>query len=529
MRKLLCVFAAPALLAGCISAQVNREALFPARTFELVPEDLGLAPETFTVDGGGATIHAWYFPAPCSDCTIVVCGGNTGNKQHLLPAAQAGVKAGYNTVLFDYRGFGLSTGDPDLWSLVPDTVAVLRAVRARPGCRKVALFGVSLGSMVAVGAASVSPELVDAIVVEGLFDPSLQVRKRVGPVAGAVAQLALIPRSWNMERHVKDLPQPMLLLHGEKDKELPFAESVELYESAGDSGAPRYAWVAPGAGHAPGLAARYGPDYTLLVTRFLDTCLRGARHPWFRTAWDGGRVTLEPVFPMTEAAPVEVVAVSRRGKPTIARRWAGPGEPSGFEMALRHKPVFASTVVATGEVRREGDSWTRSSPYVLSYADWRAFDDSLAVLDRKLREAKPSRPADVRFAPGAHAAAADAERELERLLAGPVDPDVLPRYAADARRIADTYAAVGDAEGAARLRKRAFALLPPDPDAWVAFGDGAWSLGFRSSEVADLFDRLAVHDPAYAPQAAEWREKAAKRKAWLAEWLERNRLPGCSK
>ena len=110
------------LVPGCITSSLNDRALHPSSVFEITPEDLDLSYEVLVVESDDALIHAWFLPAadPSGD-TVVVCGGNTGNKEVLLPLALHLHAAGFHVVLPDHRGFGLSTGEPDLWSLVPHT------------------------------------------------------------------------------------------------------------------------------------------------------------------------------------------------------------------------------------------------------------------------------------------------------------------------------------------------------------------------------------------------------------------------
>lgn len=556
------------LLPGCgLTDDLSRENLHPDAAFEIVPEDLGLAPESLSIPVDGAVLRAWFFAVPGSDGTLLVCGGNSSNMQLLLPIAQTAVAAGYNVVLFDYRGFGLSSGEPDVFSIVPDSTAVLEAVARHGGTRKLAIYGISLGSVAAVGAASNRPDLVDAIVLEALFSPHEQLKKSMGGFAACLGRALFFPGTWDVESIVPGLPQPMLLVHGDRDGILPIEDSLSIYEGLSDSAGPRFLWVPPGAGHAPGVSARFGPDYAALVTRFLDRCLRGAPAPWFDAAWDAGGVRLTPLFAAGgDPVPVEISAIAEDGTPHVARAWFDPARPAPVALPMSPPPVFVSAVVPAGPVARDGDTWTRDSLYVRSYAAWRSFSEALAetldkpflswkiphdtdeamvrglaaVWKREQREGDPREflrrngllrdetPEGAARRAAALAACDAVERELRRILEGVVDPDVRPRYGDAARKLSECWDALGGVEGgvrALRLLQLRRELLPARPETRIEFADASWQLGLPGWDLGALFDRLAEADPSMKEAAAEYWKRAEARKRFLSEWLARNRVP----
>lgn len=86
---------------------------------------------------------------PC----IVLCAGFGGTQDTpaVVAAAQAFVNAGYVAVTFDYRNFGLSSGEPrqlvDIAVQIADIHAVICRVRGLPAVdpERIALWGTSLG------------------------------------------------------------------------------------------------------------------------------------------------------------------------------------------------------------------------------------------------------------------------------------------------------------------------------------------------------------------------------------------------
>ena len=68
-------------------------------------------------------------PRPKPIASAVFCHGNSGNLTNFAEVMPHLVNAGYNVLLFDYRGFGKSTGRPSLQGVI-DMRALKRRKRA---------------------------------------------------------------------------------------------------------------------------------------------------------------------------------------------------------------------------------------------------------------------------------------------------------------------------------------------------------------------------------------------------------------
>ena len=93
-----------------------------------------------------------------------------------------------SVLVFDYRGYGRSEGEPTREGLVDDAVAALDlALREEPD--RTVVFGHSLGGAIAVVAASRRPA-VRAVVAESTF-PSFRAAARASAPWAAVAALVI--------------------------------------------------------------------------------------------------------------------------------------------------------------------------------------------------------------------------------------------------------------------------------------------------------------------------------------------------
>ena len=120
----------------------------------------------------GQACAAWFYrpagepdPAP----VIVMAHGLTGTRHDRLgPFAERFAAAGLAALVFDYRGFGDSEGEPDLFEperQLTDWRAAIAFARSLPGIDpdRVATFGSSLGGGNALAAAAEDPRVVAAI------------------------------------------------------------------------------------------------------------------------------------------------------------------------------------------------------------------------------------------------------------------------------------------------------------------------------------------------------------------------------
>ena len=142
------------LLVGFLFFAQSHLIYFPdyARDIAVTPCDAGLAYESVeisTVDG--ETLHGWFVPAPEPSGTVLFFHGNAGNISHRMQYLSMFNSLGYNTFIFDYRGYGDSSGTPSESGTYRDAEAAwdyLTQERSIPPSRMY-LFGESLGGAIA--------------------------------------------------------------------------------------------------------------------------------------------------------------------------------------------------------------------------------------------------------------------------------------------------------------------------------------------------------------------------------------------
>ena len=180
-----------------------------------------------TVDG--ETLHGWWIPGEPNRGVLLFLHGNAGNISGRIEAMEPFLRLGLNVFVFDYRGYGRSTGTPSEEGLYRDAEAAwsyLTDARGMPPNR-IILFGRSLGGGVATWLAGQTTPA--ALILEATFTSVPDVAQK---------QFPFLPVRWlararfdNLER-IGALHLPTLIIHSPDDDVIPFEHGQRLYEEA---------------------------------------------------------------------------------------------------------------------------------------------------------------------------------------------------------------------------------------------------------------------------------------------------------
>jgi pimeloyl-ACP methyl ester carboxylesterase len=256
------------LVASAIMLLFERKLIyFPQRSHDLGPRDLGLAFEDVRLTAeDGVGIHAFYLPPPGAPrWTVLLAHGNAGNVSHRLDRViflQA--KLGAEVLLFDYRGYGRSEGSPDEEGTYRDARAAHRFLveEKRVPPERLVLFGESLGSAVALDLALARP--CRALVLESPFASVPAMARAVYPF---LPLWPFVRTRYDNEAKAPRLTVPLLVLHGERDEVVPFAQGRRVFEAAPG---PKHFFAIPRAGHNDTYLVG-GDAYWDAVRDFLET------------------------------------------------------------------------------------------------------------------------------------------------------------------------------------------------------------------------------------------------------------------
>lgn len=249
------------------------------------PRDFGMEYRdiNFRTDDG-IDIRGWYIEGN-EKGTIILCHPYGVDKGYCLSYARFLNHAGYNTLLFDFRGHGNSGGRYTSLGYyeLKDLLAAVSFVKEK-GDGKVGVIGFSMGGTVALLAASLTSD-INAVVSEGAY---LSFHSAVYSFARchyhaprypflppaiwtASIRLGFNPKELDLKVCLyKISPTPILIIHSEDDREIPLSEGMEIFNAAGE---PKYLWVISGSEHLE-CYWKEGKKYERRVLEFLSASLR---------------------------------------------------------------------------------------------------------------------------------------------------------------------------------------------------------------------------------------------------------------
>ncbi len=203
-----------------------------------------------TFPSGGETLHGFWLRQPGSAprLTVVFSHGKSGNLASEVKWRHAEVlwQSGFDVLTYDYRGFGRSTGtSKDETTIAADARGALAFALTQPGVTvgRVMSYGHSLGSSAAISIASTTPGL-RALVVESGFSNGQAMAETADPLGFPVEWLLREPLA--NTQHIALVQAPVLIIHGDGDRQIPVEQGRDLYAAAHD---PKQLRIVAGAAH----------------------------------------------------------------------------------------------------------------------------------------------------------------------------------------------------------------------------------------------------------------------------------------
>lgn len=225
------------------------------------PGRLGLPYESVQLHtADGETLAGWWVPARDANRAALVLNGNAGNITHRLDYLQPLQRMGYSVLLFDYRGYGASSGRPGEAGTHADADAAWAWLMARGWSpAQVLVLGESLGGAVAAGLASRAQP--GALVLASTFTSLNDLGAELYP---------WLPVRW-VSRYrydtlagVRAYRGPVLVAHSPGDRLVPYAHGERLHAAVRG---PRLLLPLAGDHNDAFLFAR--PEWTAAVSDFL--------------------------------------------------------------------------------------------------------------------------------------------------------------------------------------------------------------------------------------------------------------------
>jgi len=178
-----------------------------------------------TVHGG--QIHYLHLKVAKPRGLVFYLHGNTGSLRRWQFMAEEISSFGFDVVVMDYRGYGLSKGTKRESWMHRDAEMVFDEVVTGYTDLPVMIYGRSLGAGFATRLAS--RRRITALVLETPFSNLLDIARHYLPF---IPVSFLLRYHFRSDEYIRSVQSPILILHGTRDRIVPYSSALRLYRAA---------------------------------------------------------------------------------------------------------------------------------------------------------------------------------------------------------------------------------------------------------------------------------------------------------
>ena len=189
--------------------------------------------KTYTLSDG-ARIHTVFFKAKNPKGVVLFCHGRGYNlSKGYKFLGKEFIDRGYDTLAYDYRGFGKSTGALEEKLMLNDGLYLYKELLKKYPEENIIIYGRSLGAAFATYiAAHTNPRL---LILESPFVNIEHIGHYFYPFIPKKLLQAISKYPLNNQHWIKHCCSPIVLFHGTKDTLIPCISSNILYDTVKES------------------------------------------------------------------------------------------------------------------------------------------------------------------------------------------------------------------------------------------------------------------------------------------------------
>lgn len=224
--------------------------------------------EAVTLKSGAETIYGFYVKQPDSQRVephqvILYSHGNKYHIEEYWNRVEVLYRAGFDVFIYDYRGFGKSTGQSSEQGLHEDAVAALNYLRSRKDVdtTQIVDYGYSLGGVPTMYLAATQHQ-PRCVITEAIFASS-EALVRTGTLLDVPGNY-LMKGAFDNVGYSRLRTAPLLMLHGTHDTFVPFHPHGQLIFDAAQQ--PKVLRMVEGADHTEEIS-KLGEDVYIEIIR----------------------------------------------------------------------------------------------------------------------------------------------------------------------------------------------------------------------------------------------------------------------
>lgn len=164
--------------------------------------------------------------------TLLHMHGNGGCLLSQYLAISPLVEKGFQVFMFDYSGFGMSTGKATRKNILADALSALDYIKSRNDVKntKLVIYGQSLGGHLSAVVAAQKQDIIDGLVIEGAFSSHKDIGGHMVPFFGKV----FVKQGYSALKSIKEYHKPLLVIHSTEDKTIPFFMGKKIFDYANE-------------------------------------------------------------------------------------------------------------------------------------------------------------------------------------------------------------------------------------------------------------------------------------------------------
>jgi len=179
------------------------------------PESPSISATQHAIRSGRNTLDA-VFVEPAAEpprAAILICHGIGEVVAQWFPIQRQFAERGIASLVFDYSGYGRSTGLIDFLQCEQDAIAALQVLRRLAPVAPIILLGFSLGT-------GIAPAILDRVVADRLVLCAGYTSFRKAARAAWIPPFLsfLVPPIWSAEKVLRECKLPILIVQGSRDR-----------------------------------------------------------------------------------------------------------------------------------------------------------------------------------------------------------------------------------------------------------------------------------------------------------------------
>ena len=167
----------------------------------------------------------WYYKKNNNSKTLLFFHGNAGKLDNRIYKLNEFEKMDVNYLIFAYRGFSGNKGKPSESGLYEDALAAKKWLNSKEiEDKNIILYGESLGTAIAINLAK--DNSFSGVILESPFTSMETLAKKYYPY---LPVSILLKDKFNSIDKLNMNNSPLLVMHGEKDRIVPFSMGKQIY------------------------------------------------------------------------------------------------------------------------------------------------------------------------------------------------------------------------------------------------------------------------------------------------------------